>query len=301
MWYGTRDVARLLGLSESQVRSWVRAGLLEVERGARNSYRFSFQDLVLLRTARGLIDANVPHPRIVRALRRLKAQLPVDRNLSELRIAVDGDDVVVSDGGAPWNPESGQLHLEFAVAELTTGVAPLYAVPRLHGETERPTREDSRTLTEGSSTEASSTEGSAELTADDWFARGVELELTAPADARDAYEQSLILDAGHADAHVNLGRMLHEARRHAEAEVHYRAALADGPHATAAYNLGIVLEDRRCAREAVAAYRVALEADPGMADAHYNLARLYEQLGDETAALRHLKSYRSLTQGSGRA
>lgn len=289
MWYGTRDVARLLGLSESQVRSWVRAGLLEVERGARNSYRFSFQDLVLLRTARGLIDANVPHPRIVRALRRLKAQLPADRNLSELRIAVDGDDVVVSDGGAPWNPESGQLHLEFAVAELTTGVAPLYAMPRLHS--------DAQQSAGGHAADRPSTE----LTADDWFARGVELELAAPADARDAYEQALVLDAGHADAHVNLGRMLHEARRHAEAEVHYRAALADGPHATAAYNLGIVLEDRRCAREAVAAYRVALEADPGMADAHYNLARLYEQLGDETAALRHLKSYRSLTQGSGRA
>lgn len=288
MWYGTRDVARLLGLSENQVRSWVRAGLLEVERGARNSYRFSFQDLVLLRAARGLIDANVPHPRIVRALRRLKAQLPVDRSLSELRIAVDGDDVVVSDGGAPWNPESGQLHLEFAVAELASGVAPLHGAPQLHGA--------------GHGEDVSMSQATAtEVTADDWFARAVELELVSPADAVAAYERALDLDAGHSDAHVNLGRMLHEARRLADAESHYRAALVEGPHATAAYNLGIVLEDRRRAREAVAAYRIALDADPRMADAHYNLARLYEQLGDQTAALRHLKSYRSLTHGTGRA
>lgn len=267
MWYGTRDVARLLGLSENQVRSYVRAGLLDVERGARNAYRFSFQDLVLLRAARALIEARVPHPRVVRALRRLKAQLPPERSLSELRITVSGDEVVVSDGGPPWNPESGQLHLDFTVAELERAAAPLH------------TRTDQPDIAPG---------------ADDWFARGLELELVSSREAMAAYERALELNPSHADAHVNLGRLLHEARRHADAEQHYRAALATGPNATAAYNLGIVLEDRRRAREAVNAYRIALEADPRFADAHYNLARLYEHLGDKTSALRHLKSYRAL-------
>ena len=124
MWYSTRDVARLLGLSESQVRSYVRAGLIEVERGPRNAYRFTFQDLVLLRAARGLVQARVPHLRVLRALRRLKAQLPPDRNLAGLRIRVDGDDVIVSDGDTAWNPVSGQLHLEFEVSELNAGIAP---------------------------------------------------------------------------------------------------------------------------------------------------------------------------------
>ncbi len=274
MWYGTRDVARLLGLTEHQIRSYARAGLLEPERGPRNAYRFSFQDLVLLRAARGLIDARVPQPRIIRALRRLKAQLPPDRNLSELRILVEGDDVIVRDGAAAWNPESGQLQLDFRVAELESAIAPLHA---------------------------GAVALDPEPGAEDWFGRGVELELVSADEAAAAYERALELDPRHADAHVNLGRLLHEARRHAQAEMHYRAALAAGPHATAAYNLGIVLEDRRRTREAVAAYRVALKADPRFADAHYNLARLYEQMGDEAAALRHLKSYRSLTQGSGRA
>lgn len=274
MWYGTRDVARLLGLSENQVRSYVRAGLVDATRGPRNSYRFSFQDLVLLRAARGLIDARVPQPRIVRALRRLKAQLPSDRSLSALHIAVEGDHVVVSDGGTPWNPESGQLQLEFSVAELEAEVAPLHA-----GPTRRP----------------------GEPTVDELFARGVELDMVAPEDARALYERVLELDPRHPDAHVNLGRMLHEARRLAEAELHYRAALTNGAHATAAYNLGVVLEDRRRAADAVAAYRLAIEADPRFPDAHYNLSRLYEQLGDKTSALRHLKSYRALTRGGGRA
>ena len=89
--------------------------------------------------------------------------------------------------------------------------------------------------------------------------------------------------------------------RLAEAELHYRAALTNGAHATAAYNLGVVLEDRRRPADAVAAYRLAIEADPRFPDAHYNLSRLYEQLGDKTSALRHLKSYRALTRGGGRA
>lgn len=274
MWYGTRDVARMVGLSESQVRAYVRAGLIEVERGPRNAYRFSFQDLVLLRAARGLIQARVPHLRVLRALRRLKAQLPPDRNLSELRILVDGDDVIVSDGAAAWNPASGQLHLDFQVAELSEEIAPLHASVR---------------------------PATPVVTADDWFERGVELELVSAEDAVTAYENALELNPRHADAHVNLGRLLHEARRLAQAELHYRAALAPGPHATAAYNLGIVLEDRQRQKEAVSAYLRALDADPHMADAHYNLSRLYEQLGDEASALRHLKSYRALTQGTGRA
>jgi len=54
--FSTRDVARLLGLSETQVRSQARAGFLTLERGPRNGYRFSFQDLVLLRAAKALYN-----------------------------------------------------------------------------------------------------------------------------------------------------------------------------------------------------------------------------------------------------
>jgi hypothetical protein len=39
--------------------------------------------------------------------------------------------------------------------------------------------------------------------------------------------------------------------------------------------------------------QVAILADPAFADAHYNLARVHERLGDRVSALRCLKSYRS--------
>lgn len=134
--------------------------------------------------------------------------------------------------------------------------------------------------------------------AETWFRLACELEEDDPGAARDAYARALALDSRHADARINLGRLLHTEGLLAEAEAHYRAALAVRPDdATAAFNLGVVLEDLERRDEAIAAYEQALASDPGYADAHYNLARLHEDRGDRAAALRHLRVYRRLTQG----
>ena len=67
-------------------------------------------------------------------------------------------------------------------------------------------------------------------------------------------------------------------------------------HTTAAYNLGIALEDEGRHHEAFTAYAQALAVDPNNAEAHFNIAKLYERAGDELAAVRHLRSYRRLTK-----
>ena len=271
--YTTRDVARLLGLSEAQVRSHARVGYLAPDRGPRRAYRFSFQDLVLLRAATSLRDARIPARRIRRALRALVRQLPPGRSLSGLRIASEGDRIVVHDGGSTWNAESGQLLLDFSVAELAERAAP--TARRL---ARRARRSDEP------------------LTGEQWYALGLDLEAAAPDDARDAYGRAAALDPRHASARVNLGRLLQEAGRLEEAIVQYREALDLQPrHPTAAFNLGTALEDLGRRAEAITAYRRALDADAEFADAHFNLARLYEQTGSRTAALRHLTAYRRLS------
>ncbi|MCH7706507.1 MAG: hypothetical protein IIB33_05615 [Chloroflexi bacterium] len=35
---------------------------------------------------------------------------------------------------------------------------------------------------------------------------------------------------------------------------------------------------------------------PNYAEAHFNIARLYEHAGDDLAAVRHLRTYRELTK-----
>src|SRR5882724_2400831 len=219
--YTTVEVARLLGLSPAQIRSYTRAGFLSPARAARGELRFSFQDLVLLRAAKGLMAARIPAAKIRGSLRRLKQQ-------------------------------------------------------RRRAAAARRVEED--------------------LDAEQWFALGLELEVSEADEARDAYRRALELDPHHADAHVNLGRLLVEADRAEEAETHFRAAVADHPgHATAWFNLGIALEDRRRPNDAVKAYEQAIVADRRLADAYLNLARLYEQAGKKAAALRHLSIYRRLT------
>ena len=272
MSYTTRQVAQILGLSEATVRSYVRAGFLEPERLAGKGLRFLFPDLVFLRTAKGLLDAGVPPRRVRRSLARLRRELPHGRRLTGLRIAAHGDEVVVADGDALWQADSGQALFDFGIADLARDVAP---------HAKRAFEEASR--------------GSEGMDADGWFELAGELEGSSPQEARAAYERVLELDPGHGDAHVNLGRLLHESGDAAGADAHYRRALAlDPKNATAAFNLGVALEDLGRGREALDAYRRALDLDPASADAHYNAAHLCVRLGETAAALRHLQQYRRL-------
>ena len=85
-------------------------------------------------------------------------------------------------------------------------------------------------------------------------------------------------------------------RLRAEAEAQYRQVLTVREHALAAYNLAVLLEDSDRDTDAIQAYARAIAADPELAEAHYNLARLYEQRGDRRAAIRHFNGYRALVR-----
>jgi tetratricopeptide (TPR) repeat protein len=269
--YRSTDVARMLGLSLPEIRRLARGGLVAPMRGARNELRFSFQDLVLLRAAAGLIRARVPTSRVQRALAQLRAQLPEGRPLTGVRVAADGEQVVVQDGGARWHPETGQVLLDFDVEDLARKVAPIV-------------RRAARARTP------------APLDAESWYRWGVDLEDAAPDEAREAYRRALGHDPEHAGAHLNLGRLLHEAGAPHRAEYHYRCALASPEHrALAAFNLGVALEDQGLADEALLAYARAIEADRTLADAHYNASRILERIGRKAEALRHLAEYRRLS------
>jgi tetratricopeptide (TPR) repeat protein len=273
--YSTRAVAEILGITEERVRSFARAGLLAPTRGPGNQYRFTFQDIVLLRTARELLERDVPPRRVRAALLSLRAQLPRGRPLSAVRIRAHGDRVVVRDADAAWEPETGQMALDFAAELEVGGPGPRAQPGEARGEPFAPDAGE----------------------ADDWYDLAIDLEAASAAKARAAYGRAIALDPGHAEAHLNLGRLLHEAGELPGAESHYRQACAARPDsALAAFNLGVVLEDRGDADGAVAAYRRAVKLDPEHAESHFNLGRLYEAQGDVSAALRHLAEYKRIRE-----
>jgi tetratricopeptide (TPR) repeat protein len=265
--FSAEQAAGLLGLSPQQLRAYAKAGVVAPERGPRGELCFSFQDLVFLRDVARLAKSRVSPRRVERAVRGLRAR--IDGPLSGVRLVTEGAQVVVRERDATWSPESGQYWLTFDVPDVAA---------------EQPARIEAEPRIE------------LRATAEGWYAFGCEIESTQPDEARAAYARALGLDPSLAAAHVNWGCLEHEAGRLAEAEAHYRAALALGDDATARFDLAVVLEDLGRAGESRAAYEQVLAADPACADAHFNLARLFDRQGDPEAALRHLAAYRRLTQ-----
>lgn len=263
----------MLGLSRAVITGLIEAGFVKPARGPHNEYRFSFQDVVLLRMAHGLRAARIPPRRIVRSLQRLRAALPRELPMTGLRISAVGGDVAVRDGSRQWEVETGQLLMDFEVAQVAGSVAFL---PRERPGVQPPVAE--------------------ERAADDWFVHGEELEASgATAAAEAAYRRAVALAPDHADAWLNLGAMLCDDGRCDEAIAVYDEALR---HCAGApllhYNRAIALEDAGRPREALAAYDASLRLAPDLADAHFNAARLHERLGNEQKALRHLSAYRRL-------
>lgn len=272
--YGVGDVERLLRLSRATIRALVAAGFVSPTRGPGNSLRFSFQDLIVLRTAQGLAEANVPQRRITRAVRELRRHLPDRMPLSGLSISAVADQVVVREGRRRWQADSGQYLLEFEGNPAKGRLEVIQRDPTPH---EAP----------------SSGHGDDEAQA--WLDYGASLEEDDPRGAVEAYQRAIEADPSRLDARINLGWLLHESRRFAKAEQVYREALeACGGDPLLLFNLGVLLDDLNRRTAAIEAYSAALRLDPSMADAHYNLALLYEKTGKAQDAIRHLAHYKRL-------
>jgi tetratricopeptide (TPR) repeat protein len=265
--YGVRDVEKLLRLPRSTIRALIGAGFVTPTRGPRGAWLFSFQDLIVLRTAQALADADVPQRRITRSVRQLRSHLPETMPLSGLSISAVGDHVVVREGGSRWQADSGQYVLEF------DGDPESGALSVIERNNATPTGREAQS----------------------WFDRAEALERDDARAAIAAYEHAIDADPALLEAYVNLGRLLHQAGRLANAEHVYRAALqACGSDGLLLYNLGVLLDDMDRGREAIEAYQAALRDDPGLADGYYNLALLYEKLGKPKEAIRHMARYRLL-------
>ena len=263
-----RRVQALLGLSRHIVDGLIEAGFVTPTRGKRNERRFTFQDLALLRTAHALQAQRIPPRRIVRSLARLKATLPAELPLSGVRISGIGADVAVRDRSGRWQSDTGQMLLDFDVAPVAGTVTVLERTgSRRNGD------DDGQRM----------------------FERALSLEATDARAAESAYLQALALSPRLEDAWLNLGAMWAAAGRYRELLRLSDAALEHcDDSALLHFNRGVALDHLERPDEAAASYERSLALDPTLADAHFNLARLREEAGDQRAALRHLNAYRRL-------
>lgn len=269
--YDRDEVCRLLSLQERSLTQWEEHGFIP------RLERYSFRDLVALRTLKELRSKRVRPERIRMVLASLRQKLNgVSDPLQELKIFTDGRRLAVQVDGAKMEAMTGQLLLDFDAAEIKR----LLAFPSQRAD---------ETL--------ASAMVERQREARTWFERGLEMEQAgAPAErVLAAYLKSLEFDPEAAEAHVNIGTVYFTMKKWEQAEKHYRKAIElRADYAMAWFNLGNVYDELQSWQEALECYERSLAIQPGYADAHYNVALLYQGMGDTMKALKHWRQYLKL-------
>jgi tetratricopeptide (TPR) repeat protein len=217
--FGVREVEKLLRLPRRTIHGLVKAGFVSPARGPRQAYLFSFQDLIVLRTAQALAAAKVPAKRITKSLKELRRHLPESMPLSGLSIGAVGDRVVVREGASRWQAESGQYLLAF------------------EGD---PAAGDLKVIEQAAEPE-------------DAIDRGYILHEAGRLDEAEAVYRAALKTCGPDPLLLyNLGVLLEDLERGAEAMECYRDAVrADPAMADGHYNLALVCEKLGLAQEAI--------------------------------------------------
>jgi tetratricopeptide (TPR) repeat protein len=228
--FGVREVEQLLRLPRRTIHGLVKAGFVSPARGARRAYLFSFQDLIVLRTAQALAAANVPAKRITRSLKELRRHLPDSMPLSGLSIAAVGERVVVKEGASRWQAESGQYLLAFEGDPVAGDLKVIEKAESIEAQIDRGyflheagQLEEAEAVYRG----ALKTWGADPLLL---YNLGVLLEdLDRKAEALESYQEALRGDPLMADCHYNLALLCERLSRPQEAIRHmaqYRRLVA---------------------------------------------------------------------------
>jgi tetratricopeptide (TPR) repeat protein len=270
--YGLRELTRILTLTPKRAAQLKRLNLLH------GPLRYTFRELLALRTATALLDSGASVRQIRQALDALRRRDPeVRQPLAEMRLVLDGGRVLVESERVRFDPRTGQTVLDLdagnlektAEATLVTGLVRPLAPPAEQAET--------------------------------WFERASEWDADPSQwdDAIDAYRRVVAIDPTYAAAWNNLGLLLHRMGRYDDARVAYDRALREAADcAEAAYNLGSLNEDSGDVDGAIGCYRRALDVSPDYADAHFNLAGALARAGRGDEAVRHWQRYLELDAGS---
>jgi tetratricopeptide (TPR) repeat protein len=265
-----RKLQSLLGVSRRVLSGLIAAGFVTPSRGPRNELRFTFRDVVVLRTAFQLQSAKISSRKILAALARLKAELPDELPLSGIRVTAVGNTVAVKTGPSQWDANTGQLLLDFEIAEIKGDVVFLETSPE---------------------------QKDAVVHAEEWYALAEQL---ADADARgaeQAYRKAIELSPEpFYAAYVDLGALLCEDERRCEDALGvFEQALALFPDdAVLHFNRAVALEGVGRLEDAERSYARCLEINPSYADAHHNLGLLRDRRGDKQGLVRHLSAWRRL-------
>ena len=274
--FSTHEAAKILSLSVGRLKYWRKISFIAPTSRVGRRWRYSFADLIALRTAKMLLDAGVPLSQVRSSLFALKNKLPnaIDP-LKNLRISAspstDGAKVLVESARGTFEAKTGQVLLNFETETLgRTAVMTLKA--RVDTAVDKEARK----------------------AAFDKYLEGCRYDEDpdAYAQAEAAYHEALRLDPTLAHAHTNLGNLKYRQGDLTLCRAYYQSALRLDPcQPEALFNLGFlatVSEDDSQARNF---FLAALKEDPAFADAHYNLAEVFWRLAEPAQARKHWRAF----------
>jgi tetratricopeptide (TPR) repeat protein len=261
--YSRKEICRLCGISEAQVRYWQKLGLIIPAVTETGEVRFDFRGLAAFRAVKKLRDQGIPLHAVKQSLRKLTALLPqIEQPLCQVRLECRGRQVVILKDNVKQTPE-GQLVLDFNDSTASSQPLPVSDSDRL-------------------------------------FFQALELQEEGEwARAALKYETLLQISGEAADILVNLGACYFYQLDYARAEDLFRRALQQEPdHVEANFNLANLLSARGELETAVGFYSNALATDPEFTAAHFNLARVLDKLNRKQAAMACWQAYLELEPNS---
>lgn len=316
--YSIRDVARILAVPETRLRYWMQVGFVgpTVRKGGR--FYYTFVDLVAVKCAKDLLEAEVSLQTARKAVHDLRKALPGDAHpTSKLRVCSDGVTLVALADDVAFQPHNGQVVMAFTLPSFGEHVSEVLAMPRvdpavrLDNAGKPPASDDSwKSLSRGRAEggdpcapvamEDSPTEANGSTTAYRHFVEACAAEDRGDLEmAEHLFRLAIELEPNMAAALTNLGNLVYRQGNAEEARSLYERALAHDPtQAEARYNLANVLEDLGERDLAIAELRRVCAACPEFADAHYNLGLVLAEVGGTAQAKRHLERYLELDSGS---
>jgi len=253
--YRPKDISRLFGISEGQIKSWHRSGLIPHIYVENEEPVFGFRELVCFKAMKDLMDKGITPRRMRNYLGQLKRILPEsERPLTELNFTIEGGKLLVCKEGQTFDPR-GQLYMDFSV--------------------KKPRAVVSINRRKQTSLKASEYEGP-----------------TSPERAITEFRDLLNREPENTDAMVNLGNTYYEMGDTERARHWYLEALmADPDHVEGNYNLANLLDEGRDIQTAIVFYLKSIKSETTFADAHFNVAICFHKLGRLEEAKRFFTSY----------
>ncbi len=258
--YTTAQLARILDLSESTLRSWMRHELIRPARVVGKLAFFDFRQLAGAKVLARLAAGGITAARLRKHLSELEGWWHEEEfALSRVDALEEGGKLLVRTREGMLAESNGQLVLDFDACEAGAGSEDLPpGSPLLY-----------------------------------WFRRGVLLEEGGhDEEAILAYTKALGLGKPPAELLFNLGNLVFKLERKEEAVQCFALATEiESEYVEAWNNLGNALAATERLEEAVAAYARALAITPDYADAHFNLGETLAELGRTAEAREHWQAY----------